>query len=449
MLQNILQSFYSFNLLDNCLKFPFELLIAEYLFTYWLSKRRPFLVPSMLILSVCSFFFGRLDLGFWNVLQYLILFLISILLIYSSYECSVWHALYSGIAAYALQHIANTMNGLFVFYFPYLITGGSFHYLSDHFIWFYQLIIYAATYILTYFIVYKILVRRIKTNGFYGLNNIVFTFFISISLILVIFLNYYRIFFSYSNAIDIVTNIVISLYSIIGCLFALFIISGFNRQSSLEHSLEITKQLLAQQQKQYQISEENINLINIKCHDLKHQLSSFRHSLSDPDAKTALKEIESAANIYDSVVKTKNEAVNIILTEKSLLCEKNQIQLTCIIDEKPLSIIAVPDLYSILGNILDNAIEAVLKIPDSAKRVISLNISSAHNMLLIHCENFYHEPVVMKDGMPVSDKGDLDYHGFGMKSIKYLVEKYHGTLSILTDDSIFYIDILIPLDTTV
>lgn len=449
MLQNILQSFFSFDLLDNCLKFPFELLIAEYLFTYWLSKRRPFLVSSMFILSVCSFFFGRLDLGFWNVLQYLILFFLSILLIYATYKCSILHALYSGIAAYALQHIANTLNGLLAFYLPYQITGGSFHYLSGHFIWFYQLIVYTVTYTLTYYIVYKLLVRRIKTNGFYGLNNIVFTFFISISLFFVIFLNYYRIYFSYSNTIDTITNIVISLYSIIGCLFALLIISGFNRQSSLEHSLEITKQLLAQQQKQYQISEETINLINIKCHDLKHQLASFRHSLSDPDAKTALKEIETTANIYDSVIKTKNEAVNIILTEKSLLCEKKQIQLTCIIDEKPLSVIAVPDLYSILGNILDNAIEAVLKIPDPAKRIISLNITSAHNMLLIHCENFYHEPVTMKDGMPVSDKDDLDYHGFGMKSIKFLVEKYHGTLSILADDSIFYVDILIPLDTTV
>ena len=445
MLHSILQSFSSFTVLNNFLKFPLELITAEYLFSYWLPKHRRMLIPSVLLLILCSYLSNQFLSGFWNVLQYPILFFLSIILIYLSFECTIWRALYSGIAAYAPQHIANILTGLFAFYFPYHFIWKNSGYWSYLQIQVYQFILYFIIYILAYYIAYRTLIRHIKANGFYGLNNKVFTFFMCIALILVIFLNYCRVYFSDINFIDPVTNIIISLYSIIGCLFALFIISGFNRQSALEHSLEITKQLLSQQQKQYQISEETINLINLKCHDLKHQLASFRHSLSDSDAKSALKEIESATNIYDSVVKTKNEAVNIILTEKSLLCEKNQIQLTCIIDEKPLSVITVPDLYSILGNILDNAIEAVLKIPDPAKRIISLNISSAHNMLLIHCENFYHEPVIMKAGMPVSDKADGNYHGFGMKSIKYLVEKYHGTLSVLTDESIFYIDILIPV----
>jgi sensor histidine kinase regulating citrate/malate metabolism len=65
-----------------------------------------------------------------------------------------------------------------------------------------------------------------------------------------------------------------------------------------------------------------------------------------------------------------NDTLDIIITEKCLLCEKENITLTCIADGEKISFISVTDLYSLLGNAIDNAIEAVLQFEDQDKRSI-------------------------------------------------------------------------------
>ena len=65
-------------------------------------------------------------------------------------------------------------------------------------------------------------------------------------------------------------------------------------------------------------------------------------------------------------------------------------------------------------------------------------------MALIHLENrCSHEPQ-FQDGLPVTSQEDKSAHGFGMKSIRYLVEKYCGELSIQARDGKFCLDILFP-----
>ncbi|MDF2524679.1 MAG: hypothetical protein K0R31_2320, partial [Clostridiales bacterium] len=52
--------------------------------------------------------------------------------------------------------------------------------------------------------------------------------------------------------------------------------------------------------------------------------------------------------------------------------------------------------------------------------------------------------LIFEDGLPVTTNKDKDYHGFGMKSIKYLVDKYNGELSIKLNGDIFNINIVFP-----
>ena len=140
------------------------------------------------------------------------------------------------------------------------------------------------------------------------------------------------------------------------------------KNRELERDKFVLEELLMREQKQYAITKDTIDLINIKCHDLKHQLAALR-SMSEEEREKSLKEVESAVMIYGNIAKTGNETLDIVLTEKSFLCEKHGIRFTYMIDGGSFSFMAPADISSLFGNALDNAIESVMKEGEKDRRV--------------------------------------------------------------------------------
>ena len=104
----------------------------------------------------------------------------------------------------------------------------------------------------------------------------------------------------------------------------------------------------------------------------------------------------------------------------------------------------VADICTIFGNALDNAIESVSLIEDPEKRLIHIAISHKKNFVLIQISNYCENTITMKNGYPVTTKADKGNHGFGLKSIRYTVEKYHGSLNFALNDNWFELKMLIP-----
>ena len=157
--------------------------------------------------------------------------------------------------------------------------------------------------------------------------------------------------------------------------------------------------------------------------------------------------MENVISIYDSNVKTENEALDIILTEKSLQCARHNIQLSCIAAGKELSFMANADLYSLFGNLIDNAIEAVKDLPDD-KRIISLSVKTVKAFVYITIYNYYKGELKFDGKMPVTTKPDKINHGFGMKSIQFVCDKYGGEISISTRNNIFTLNMILPVNKT-
>ena len=105
----------------------------------------------------------------------------------------------------------------------------------------------------------------------------------------------------------------------------------------------------------------------------------------------------------------------------------------------------VMDICSIFGNALDNAIECELKIPDKEKRLIHVSVSKQKNFLLLRFENYYDTELNYQDGAFITTKRDKEFHGYGLKSIRYTVNKYDGAVSIDTKENWFDLKILIPV----
>ena len=203
------------------------------------------------------------------------------------------------------------------------------------------------------------------------------------------------------------------------------------------------ERMLTERGRQYEMARDNIEAINIKCHDIKHQIRTLSSGGRVAD-QSALDDLAHEVAIYDSAIETGNEALDTILTEKSLICEHAHITLSCIVDGASLDFVAPSDLYAFFGNALDNAIEAVSALENDERRSISLVVKRRGSMVSIHAENFFDGRLTFFGGLPRTTKADVANHGFGIKSMRLIAEKYEGSLTASAENGIFRLDAVIP-----
>ena len=228
-------------------------------------------------------------------------------------------------------------------------------------------------------------------------------------------------------------------------LLILYASNEQRREMSLNHELNAINDILHKHYDQYQASKENIELINRKYHDFKHQIAQIRNE-QDPILKEKfLDEIDRSIKEYEYHYETGNTVVDTILTGKGIVCLENDITLSCVVNGKLLDFMYVMDICSVFGNAIDNCIESVKKISDIQKRVIRVAVFSKNDFLMMRFENYYENDLIFQDGLPVTTKSDAYYHGYGIKSIKKTIEGYNGNLSISTENNWFTMKILIPL----
>ena len=213
----------------------------------------------------------------------------------------------------------------------------------------------------------------------------------------------------------------------------------------MHRELDAIQNVLQNQYIQYKQSRESIDVVNRKYHDLKHQIAVLRAE-HDPQRRIHfLDSMEEEIRTYEAQNKTGNSVLDTVLTGKSLYCARHGVELTCVADGARLDFMDVMDICSIFGNILDNAIECELTIQNKEKRLIHLAVYTRMDFLVIQCENYCQEKPTFRDGLPVSTKGDGAYHGYGIKSVRYTVSQYGGTLTIHNRDNWFELNIVIPL----
>ena len=229
------------------------------------------------------------------------------------------------------------------------------------------------------------------------------------------------------------------------CLVILYLQNELFKKSDMKQELAMMNFLWKKEQEQYQLAKENITLINQKSHDLKHHIRALRKADREEIDKY-LDEMEDAVLIYDAIVKTGNEVFDTILTEKSLYCKDRGIQVSCVADGSQMDFINTVDLYTLLGNAMDNAIEAVEKFKDVEKRQIDVMIYRQQNFLVMNIINPILGALVYDDEeLPVTTKEDKRLHGFGLRSMWYIVKKYDGFLNINEEDGCFSLKILMPI----
>ena len=228
------------------------------------------------------------------------------------------------------------------------------------------------------------------------------------------------------------------LYEIVLGAFMLLLQYGVMERTRLDRYVDTMQELLHQQHLQYETSKENAELVSEKYHDFKKMIAGLRKNNVN---EKALDKLEKSVEQYDMAVHTGNDVLDILLNEKRSNCAAYDIELTCFAGAKTSDIMEDIDLYFLLNNALSNAVEAVQCVPQG-KRFISLTMQRDADMLSIHMENPYTGTVEMRGGLPQT-QNDPDYHGFGMRSMQRITEKYNGSLTVQPKDGLFLLDILL------
>ena len=232
-------------------------------------------------------------------------------------------------------------------------------------------------------------------------------------------------------------------YALFGCFLCLFLQTGYFANRSLEESNLILDRLLMEEAKKHTLNKETVDLVNMKCHDLKYQLRRLEEE-PEGSRQAIYEEIRQTFDIYDSLVKTENDVLDSVIMSIYPICIKQHVKFTYIVDGAALQWLSAPDIASLFGNLLDNALESVGK-EEEHKRLISLNVRREREMLLIHIHNQCSAAPTFKDGLPVTTKGDTRYHGYGMRSVRYLVDKYRGEMRATWENGVFSVDLLLPM----
>ena len=238
----------------------------------------------------------------------------------------------------------------------------------------------------------------------------------------------------YCIAVNVIVNLVIILLQ-----------NMTYRILSLQKEKEMIQVLQKEKEQQYLFSKENVDLINQKCHDLKRQIRALQ-MVQGEERERLFKETEEAVQFYDAHIKTGNDVLDTILTEKSFVCARQGIRFSCNIHAEKMDIIDVIDFYTIVSNGLDNAIECVSGYEDDEKKVINVAVLEQGSMLHIFIDNYFDGKLEFRNGFPVTSKEDKGYHGYGVKSMQMIAKKYGGDMRISVQNHTFSLQIMLPVE---
>lgn len=207
-----------------------------------------------------------------------------------------------------------------------------------------------------------------------------------------------------------------------------------------DKEIAVELELRRSEEQQFVKYQQVVDMLNIKCHDLKHQIRELGDRRSV--APEVIDDLTKTAELYDAFVNTGNKDIDTVLTEKSLRCQALGIRTSWILDGKGLGYMSAYDINSLFGNALENAVEYLGTVPED-KRFISITCKPMGDMIHIQVTNYLeHPPKLGKDGLPETGR-DKNYHGFGMKSMRATAEKYGGSLTVTLKEQAFCLNLFL------
>ena len=242
----------------------------------------------------------------------------------------------------------------------------------------------------------------------------------------------------------------------IGIMFAIVVFVLYYQDRLAAAYEDKLKSALHAQEKEYyftqcKLMQESVENIKTIRHDMKFHLATARDFNISGKADEATDYLNSLLGdiekkeIYSN---TNNTAFDSIINFKLNDVKQENIKLDIRLLIPPALNIEVADIVTILGNLLDNAIDAVKKVED---KQIKLDIEYSNESLFIQVENTFDGEVKYakeKNGTAeaITTRKSGNNHGYGLKNILKSVEKYNGHIEVIHEENIFSVGVLLYVD---
>lgn len=230
-------------------------------------------------------------------------------------------------------------------------------------------------------------------------------------------------------------QIILGIVSVLLLLATLFVFFSFQANAHRENKL-----LLLQQEQDkiktdityYEILEKQNNNLRAYAHDAKNHLSTIKNLNDNPEVEMYISKMIERLAEYGKVCHSGNHTLDVVIDKYVTECELNNIAFEFDIKNNNLSQIEPYDLVAILGNLLDNALEAA---EQSQDKMVSIETDFRNNFSVIIVSNSCDKnPQFSNSELPITTKSNKRLHGFGLKSVRKTIKKYNGDIAFYYDD---------------
>lgn len=210
--------------------------------------------------------------------------------------------------------------------------------------------------------------------------------------------------------------------------------------------------LLIKQQNEYYVDrllymEELHNASREVRHDIKNHLLMIYSYLENNNVVESKSYISSIIDVYQSkaeIVHTGYPAIDGLLNFKLLPAVEKGIKISVKAYLPSGLVFSSFDLTVILGNLIDNALEAVTLV--SENQFIDFRMNCAKGMMIIRISNPYKNAIKKENDIIITSKADKINHGMGLRSVNETLKKYNGTTEIETHENIFTVTAALYLE---
>lgn len=227
-----------------------------------------------------------------------------------------------------------------------------------------------------------------------------------------------------------------------------FFFDGMLQSIQNKQQLELLRSQLEQEQRYHTILLNKHQKFQQLRHDMKYSFSNIAGLIKNGHSEEAMQyaEQQSGQLARTSVIETGHPLLDTILTIREDQAKTLGAEFESFVSTDLSRVdISIDDLASLCSNALSNAVEAVEQIVEPSRRKIWCSITQDKQYLHIAVRNTTAHDVTITDNTVETTKADKNLHGFGLKIIRQITEKYNGTYTLQCKNCMFTVQITLPI----
>lgn len=251
---------------------------------------------------------------------------------------------------------------------------------------------------------------------------------------------------------SLITILLLCIAMVVGNVANLIVLEYYLNIKTIEEEKKLRINEMSMQYDYYLKLAKDMDNIRRLSHDINNHLEALKGNVDAKERIDYINGIQNNLANYQSYYKTGNTFIDSILHSKKIEAAEHDIQFKVIADFLPFKQLKNEELCVVISNMIDNALrecELFKKEIPSAESLLQLKAGKVRGFLSIVCENSIRQSqgeIVMKSKELQTTKKDRFRHGYGLKNIESVVQKYGGEMSIAVVDNMFCLSVIIPID---